>query len=58
MKEPNWEQFKAALDAFKEVVDELDVDWVAHKPIQGDSTPKVFAYRIARAVLNIEEDEK
>ncbi len=53
MSEPTIAQFMAAYRAFQEVAEELDVDWVADKPIQGEATPKVFAYRMARAVLNV-----
>jgi hypothetical protein len=51
--EPTSEQFVAAVKAFHEVEKDLDVDWVAHNPIQGEATAKVFAYRIAKAVLSL-----
>lgn len=54
--EPTNEQFAAAVKAFREVEKELDVDWVAHKPIQGEATRKVFAYQIAKAVLSQKEE--
>lgn len=50
--EPSSEQYIAAVRAFHEVEKELDLEWVAHKPIQGEATAKVFAYRIAVAVLS------
>lgn len=56
LKEPTWEQYRAAIDAFHEVEIDLDVDWTAHNPIQGEATPKVFAYRIAVAVLNVKDN--
>jgi hypothetical protein len=53
MTEPTTEQFIAAVRAFHEVEKDLEVNWVAHKPIQGEATAKVFAYRIATAVLSL-----
>lgn len=54
--EPTMAQYMAALEAFKEVVKDLDVDWIARNPIQGEATPKVFAYRMAKAALSVEDD--
>lgn len=51
-REPTLDELLAALEAFKQVVSELDVDWTARKPIQGEGTAKVFAYRMAKAALN------
>ncbi len=50
--DPTIEQFVAAVKAFHEVEEELDVNWTAHRPIQGEATSKVFAWRIVKAVLN------
>lgn len=51
-QEPTQEQFLAALAAWDAVCADLDVTWEARQPIQGEATPKVFAYRLAKAALN------
>jgi hypothetical protein len=56
-REPTKDEFMAALAAFHEVEDELDVDWTALNPIQGEATPKVFAYRMAKAVIAAGDSE-
>lgn len=45
------EVFLAAKDAVYGAMSYLDMEWVAHRPVQGDATPKVIAYWAAAAVL-------
>lgn len=43
--------YRATVDAWYAVEKELDVEWTARQPIQGEATYKVFAYRIGIATI-------
>jgi hypothetical protein len=45
--------YRAVIDAWYAVEKELDVHWEARKPIQGEATYKVFAYRIALDAVKV-----
>lgn len=48
--------FLAAKDAAYGAMSYLDMDWTAHRPVQGDATPKVIAYWVAAAVIKAMSD--
>jgi hypothetical protein len=50
--EPTREQFMAAVEEFHAIEEDLALEWTAHRPIQGEATAKVIAYRLVKAALN------
>lgn len=50
--------FLAAKDAVYGAMSYVDMEWTAHRPIQGDATPKVIAYWAAAAVMKVLEEKR